>query len=299
MVKHTVNDSDRKGARYLLLFSIVILLVMIYFTIGSWPAATEDLDLNATSTFNHTASALNQINDINTTRIITLIPFGTILVGPETLLVIIMMVSGAIGACLFSIWAISHHLGKENDFDYIQYRAWYFTRPFLGAGIAFIFYLLIRGGLLTIGAAVLALNVVVIAGLSGLVGMFSEQALLKLLEVADALFGPSKEDKKPETQAAEESNEAKKAADEAKKRVKKAEKNLAQATEKAEKTKIKAQESKLPKDAEEAAVALQKKNDAAEDLQDENEKLVQATANEKEALEKEEALAKGKAEATK
>ena len=287
MVKHTINDSDRKGARLVLVYSIVILLAMIYLIIGSWPAASEDLNLNATSTFNHTTPALNQINDINSTRIITLTPLGSFFVGPETLLVIIMMVAGAMGACLFSIWAASHHLGKRNDFDYVRYRAWYFTRPLLGAGIAFIFYLLVRGGLVTIGAAVLALNVVVIAGLSGLVGMFSEQALLKLLEVADALFGSAKEVKTPETEAAEEADEAKKAADEAKKEVEKAKKKEAQAKDEAKKAREKADESKLAK-------ANKKEEDAVQELASATEKSEKAVAIEKETAEKVEALAKEK-----
>jgi hypothetical protein len=241
VLKHLMNDSDRKGARILLFFTTVVLLVMIYLMIGSWPAATVDLDLNATSTFNHTAPAFNQINDINTTRIFSL-PFAhtSFIVGPETLLVTIMMISGAMGACLFSIWAISHHLGLENDFDYIRYRSWYFSRPFLGAGIAFIFYLLVRGGMLTIGTSVMALNVVVIAGLSGLVGMFSEQALLKLLEVAHALFGSSDKTLTPEKEAAEVAEEAKKAAEEAKKVAASADKKLVKAIDNAEKAKQKA-----------------------------------------------------------
>jgi len=46
----------------------------------------------------------------------------------------------------------------------------------------------------------MTLNLVVIAGLSGLVGMFSEQAIKKLNDVADATFGSTKkEEKKPES----------------------------------------------------------------------------------------------------
>jgi hypothetical protein len=296
MVKHIVNDSDRKGARLVLLYSVIMLLVMVYLMIGSWPAATEDLDLNATSTFDHTTPALNQINDINSTRIITLPALGSFFVGPETLLVIIMMISGAMGACLFSIWAASHHLGTENDFDYVRYRAWYFTRPFLGAGIAFIFYLLVRGGLLTIGEAVLALNIVVIAGLSGLVGMFSEQALLKLLEVADALFGPAKKAENPETEAAEELDEAKKAVEEAKKEVENAKKKAAKAKEEAQKAKQKADASKSPKDAEAAEKAQEKEKNSNDELERATEKAEKAATKEKEAAEKVEALSKKKTE---
>jgi hypothetical protein len=296
LVKHTVNNSDRKGARILLAYTIVILVVMVYAVVGSWPAATEDLDLNATSTFNHTAPAFNQINDINSTRIITLPLLYTFIVGPETLLVVIMMISGALGACLFSIWAVSHHLGKENDFDYIRYRSWYFTRPFLGAGISFIFYLLVRGGLLTIGASVLALNVVVIAGLSGLVGMFSEQALLKLLEVADALFGPSKETKNADAIASEEAEEAKKDADEAKKVAETAKKKLAKATEDATKATQRAGSNTSEKNRKAAEKANDKKEYATEELVNATDQLREAAIKEETASAKRAALAQKKAE---
>lgn len=298
MVKHTPTAPDLRGARYLIIYSIVILLVMTYFMVGSWPAATEDLDLNATSTFNHTKPAFNAINDINTTRIISFPPFGEVYVGPETLLVVVMMISGAMGACLFSIWAASHHLGKEHDFDYERYRAWYFTRPLLGAGIAFIFYLLVRGGLLTIGAQVMALNVVVIAGLSGLVGMFSEQAILKLLEVADALFGPSKGVENPEDKLAEEAEEAKKAADaeaeEKKKAAEQAKKKAAKATEKAEKAKQKANASKTEKDKEEAEKAAEEAELAEEEAKNAAEKSEKAAKVAAEEAAKADDLAKKK-----
>ncbi len=163
--------------------------------IGAWPATTEDLSLNATSTLD-SENTFNAINDINSTRVVTLpIINYKFYVGPETLLLFVMMISGAIGACVYSLWAASTHLGRLHDFNYDRWKAWYVTRPIVGAGLALFFYLLIRGGLLTVGAEFMTLNLVVIAGLSGLVGMFSEQALLKLSELADATFGsaPKKE----------------------------------------------------------------------------------------------------------
>jgi hypothetical protein len=192
--KHEQDDFDIKNSKWVMSFTIVVLLILSYLMIGVWPAATEDLAVNATSSINSNMT-FNAINAINTTRVVTL-PATTfhIFIGPETLLLFIMMLSGAMGACIFSLWAVADHLGRRHDFFYKRWKAWYFTRPLIGAVLAFFFYLLIRGGLLTIGADVMALNLIVIAGLSGLVGMFSEQAILKLNELADATFTPKKAD---------------------------------------------------------------------------------------------------------
>jgi len=188
-----------KKAKWIILYTGVVMLIAVFFMVAVWPAATEDLSLNATSTINST-STFNAINEMNSTRVVTLpILNSKFYIGPETLLLFVMMISGAMGACVFSLWGASSHLSR-NDFDYEKWKMWYFTRPFVGAGLALFFYLLIRGGLLTIGAEFMTLNLVVIAGLSGLVGMFAEQAILKLNELADATFGaaPKKETKEKE-----------------------------------------------------------------------------------------------------
>lgn len=184
---------DIKMAWIVILYSCFILVLFGFLLLGAWPADTADLELNATSTFNHTQPAFNAINDINSTRPISVPFFGiSFFVGPETLLVCIMIFAGAMGAAIFSLWAAAKHLSYKRNFNYERYKFWYITRPFLGSGLALFFYFLIRGGLLTIGTEITMMNIVVIAGLSGLVGMFSEQAILKLSEVADATFGSKK-----------------------------------------------------------------------------------------------------------
>ena len=197
--KEQKRQEGIKKAKWIILYTGVVMLIAVFFMVAVWPAATEDLSLNATSTINST-STFNAINELNSTRVVTLpILNSKFFIGPETLILFVMMISGAMGACVYSFWAVSSHLGKD-DFDYEKWKMWYFTRPFVGAGLALFFYLLIRGGLLTIGAEFMTLNLVVIAGLSGLVGMFAEQAILKLNELADATFGaaPKKETKEKE-----------------------------------------------------------------------------------------------------
>lgn len=134
-----------------------------------WPAATENLALSAT-------------------RQITFYPTGfSFVLDPELSLILVVMICGIIGACAFSLYAISDHL-KDEDFNR-KYESWYITRPIVGAGLALLFYFLLRGGVLTIGADLKNMNLLGVAAISGLVGMFSEQAMIKLRDVARPLFG--------------------------------------------------------------------------------------------------------------
>lgn len=168
--KHKQNRHDLLVALRVAAYTFSMFVVASYFLTNLWPTTTEDLALN-------------------TTRTVTL--SGTRIqfpLGPETSLIFVIMLSGIIGACIFSLFAISHHLGADKDFD-ATWEAWYWLRPVIGAGLALVFYLLLRGGVLTIGADLKNLNLVGVAGVSGLVGMFAEQALHKLQDLSDTIFG--------------------------------------------------------------------------------------------------------------
>ncbi len=151
-------------------YTVVVLFFGAYCLISIWPTTPEELASNATSTVTLRGTEYS---------------FS---LGSETLVILVMIIAGAIGACVFSLYAVAHHLGRLHDFQ-VRWTAWYFLRPFIGAGLAMIFYFLIRGGVLTVGTSLQNLNLIVVAGLSGLVGMFSEQALRKTRDVADTIFG--------------------------------------------------------------------------------------------------------------
>jgi len=157
-------------------YTVVILSFGIYTLTSIWPTTPEELASNATNTVTLRGTEIS---------------FS---LGPETLVILVMIIAGAIGACVFSLYAIAHHLGRVHDFE-ARWAAWYVLRPFIGAGLAMIFYFLLRGGVLTIGANLQSLNLIVVAGLSGLVGMFSEQALRKTRDLADTIFGSIPKDK--------------------------------------------------------------------------------------------------------
>jgi hypothetical protein len=113
---------------------------------------------------------------------------GTFAVGPEVLLLYIVLLSGIIGACVWSLYALSSHMSAAQDFDR-NWAAWYFVRPFLGGGLALALYALLRAGLFTATSGVSATSVVGVSALSFLVGLFAENAIHKLHDIADTVFG--------------------------------------------------------------------------------------------------------------
>jgi hypothetical protein len=66
-------------------------------------------------------------------------------------------------------------------------------RPIIGSVLALVFYLVIRGGLLSVSnGAAGDLNPFGVAAIAGMVGMFSKQAADKLKETFDNLFRTAK-----------------------------------------------------------------------------------------------------------
>ena len=61
-------------------------------------------------------------------------------------------------------------------------------QPFVGTAIALIFYFVVRGGFFSMQSTANDTNFIGFAALAGLVGMFSDQAVLKLKEVAENLL---------------------------------------------------------------------------------------------------------------
>jgi hypothetical protein len=105
----------------------------------------------------------------------------------ESRLILLVLFTGAFGACMTGLPSLADYLGERKLIE--SWFTFYLARPFVGGGIAFIFYLVIRGGFLAgtnYDAAVV--NPFGLAAVAALVGMFSDKALLKLGEVFAILF---------------------------------------------------------------------------------------------------------------
>jgi len=108
---------------------------------------------------------------------------------PETALLLIVVLAGALGAFLHVATSFSDYVGNRRlMWSWIWF---YLLRPPVGAALAVIFYFAVLGGLFT-SQGTSALNPYGIAALSALVGLFSKQATNKLQQIFDTAFAVAK-----------------------------------------------------------------------------------------------------------
>lgn len=108
----------------------------------------------------------------------------------------LMILAGALGAIAHGLRSFSWYVGnRQLVWSWIPL---YFFLPFIGAATSTIFYLIIRGGLMS-GAAE-SDNVFGLMAIGTLVGLFSQQALQKLKSISEAIFTvtPAGKDAQPE-----------------------------------------------------------------------------------------------------
>ena len=101
-------------------------------------------------------------------------------------LLLVVALCGALGAILQTTRTLllaiaSHDLRRDRVTRYL-------TQPMTGAGLALVFYFAIKAGLLSSEMTIEVSSVLALAAVAGLVGMFSDLALLKLRAVAEKLF---------------------------------------------------------------------------------------------------------------
>jgi hypothetical protein len=111
----------------------------------------------------------------------------------EDRLLLIVLLAGALGALVHAIRSLSWYVGNRQAVW--SWSAMYFMLPFLGAGIAFIFYLVIRGGFFSPTSTVTDTSPFGFAALAALIGMFTEPAVVKLRKVATTILEPPEQGK--------------------------------------------------------------------------------------------------------
>jgi hypothetical protein len=117
----------------------------------------------------------------------------------EVHLLIVVAMAGALGGLVHTLRSFYWYVG--NRVLAINWLAMYILLPFVGATLGLIFYFVIRGGFFSPQTTVEQTSPFGFAALAGLVGLFSEQAVLKLKEVAEILLAKPKPgaDSKPQT----------------------------------------------------------------------------------------------------
>ena len=137
------------------------------------------------------------------------------LISSEVRLILIVIMAGALGSLVHGFRSLFWYVGNR---AYVKsWTLMYFLLPFVGSSLSVIFYFVLRGGLFSPQASIDATSPFGFAGISGLVGMFSNKAALKLQEIADSIFstqqttkGKDNVDPKKEETTSENKEEPKK-----------------------------------------------------------------------------------------
>lgn len=105
-------------------------------------------------------------------------------------LILLALLFGIIGGTTHGLASLVTYVGN-NKYDN-HWTIWYVGRPAIGGIMALIFYVLIRGGLLSINAQPADLNYFGIAAISVVVGLMATEATGKLRDIFMTLFGTEK-----------------------------------------------------------------------------------------------------------
>ena len=110
-----------------------------------------------------------------------------------------LMMAGALGGCIHGLRSLWWYTGQGNL--RWKWMLMYYCLPFTGAAMAMLFSLLIVAGLIDSSAS--RNTSLFIIAVAGLVGMFTQQAALKLTDIANAIFTKPGKGKDPEPQRSE------------------------------------------------------------------------------------------------
>jgi hypothetical protein len=117
--------------------------------------------------------------------------FWTLSVSDEVRLIFIVAMAGALGSLVHALRSLYWYVGnRELVFSWL---AMYILLPFVGSTLGLVFYFVIRGGFFSPSATIEQTSPFGFAALAGLVGMFTEQAVLKLKQVAETLLAEPQE----------------------------------------------------------------------------------------------------------
>ena len=105
---------------------------------------------------------------------------------PEGRLLLLVVIAGALGACIHMATSFALFAGKSELAA--SWLWWYLLRPPIGAALGTVLYLVVRGVMFSTAADAEAVNTFGALAFAGLAGMFSKQAIEWLRQVFDQMF---------------------------------------------------------------------------------------------------------------
>lgn len=186
---------------YFIILAVLLIYLFISFwpknqteTLGSQPGQTQEIASQKEAQSGPQQEAANPENEKNIwARDVRLFWFK-FEISAEVRLIILVLIAGALGSYIHIATSFVDFVGNKKLKR--SWLWWYILRPFSGSILALIFYMIIRGGLLAGQIEGTALSRYGVTGLSGLIGLFSKQAIDKLNEVFNTLFSTKDKDQR-------------------------------------------------------------------------------------------------------
>jgi hypothetical protein len=179
-------------------------LLVLYLLVQVWPPAPPPA-LSGGATPTPTATTTTPAGQVPTTTVVVQAApnppirlFGARLeVDREARLFIVVALAGALGGLVYALRSLTWYAGNRN----LKY-SWmmtYYLQPIVGAGLATITYVVLRGGLVvvTTQASPDVVNPFGFAAFGALVGLFSAQAAEWLKRIFEQVFTPAPKGKDP------------------------------------------------------------------------------------------------------
>ena len=151
----------------------------------STPGVTAGTTLTPASSSTQTQTASTQPGELSKWTVDFFWCTGGCPITNNTALFLIAILSGALGSLLHALRSLYWYIGNRKLVWSWSYM--FILLPFCGATLSLIFYIVIRGGLLP-QSNLSSGNPFGFAAIGATVGLFSEQAILKLKQVAETLF---------------------------------------------------------------------------------------------------------------
>ena len=201
------NDVGATGIVCLTFYLITAILLCFYGLIVLWPgpspsgqvppgqrvviatptpstASSTDSATQASSTESPLPSTSRPVPNIIRSRITI---FGwSFEIWDEVRLLLIVILAGALGSLVHTVRSVYWYVGNRKL--KWSWLAKYILQPFAGSALSVIFYVVIRGGFFSPQTTFENTSPFGFAALSALVGLFSEQAVLKLKKVAEMVL---------------------------------------------------------------------------------------------------------------
>jgi hypothetical protein len=114
--------------------------------------------------------------------------FYGVCLSDEQRLLLLVILAGTLGSLVHGLRSFFWYAGNRNLVS--SWAGMYLTLPFLGAAMAAVFYLIVRGGFFP-QARLSETNPMSFVAVAALIGMFTEQAAQKLKDIADTFFAPA------------------------------------------------------------------------------------------------------------